>query len=91
MNAFLTKFIQKTKSDVSVPIDVYNVSKPYSCTNLNADKITYLATEFIFNRNMKFVYKSVPVDVKKVDNHAENYVKEKEFYEEFLNAFYTKV
>ena len=91
MNAFLTKFMQKTKSDISVPIDIFNASKPYSCTNLNADKITYLATEFIFNRSMKFQYESVPVDVKRVESHAENYVKEKEFYEKFLSAFYSKV
>ena len=81
MNAFLTKFMQKTKSDISVPIDLFNASKQYSCTNLNADKITYLATEFIFNRNMKFQYESVPVDVKQTGDRAENYVKEKEFYE----------
>ena len=91
MNAFLTRFMQKTKSDISVPIDLFNASKPYSCTNLNADKITYLATEFIFNRSMKFQYETVPVDVKQAGDRAENYVKEKEFYEKFLSAFYTKV
>ena len=90
MNAFLKKFITATKKDISVPVDLFNASAPYSCTNLNADKVTYLATEFIVNRTMSFNYHSVPVDVTQSGNHAENYVKEKEFYEMFLSVFYTK-
>ena len=73
-----------------MPISVFNATQGYSCTNLNPDRITYLATEFIINRDMKVEFKSVPVDVKQVDNHAENYVKEKDFFELFLSVFYNK-
>lgn len=90
LNAILQKFFKATRSDVSVPVNIYNAVKPYSCTNLNPDRITYLATEFIVNRDMAIQFKSVPVTVTQVENHAENYVKEKEFYELFLSIFYTK-
>ncbi len=89
-SAFLKKVITQTKQDISLPISLYNTSRPYSCTNLNPDRITYLATEFVVNRNMALSFKAVPVDVKTNGNYAENYVKEKEFYEMFLSIFYTK-
>lgn len=90
-NAFLKKLIAQTKQDISLPVDLYNISRPYSATNLNADRITYLATEFVIKRNMKLAYTSVPVDVKPVGEYVENTVREKEFYEMFLSIFYTKV
>lgn len=91
LGAFISKFINKTKGDIGVPVSVFNATKPYSFTNLNANKITYLATEFIVNKDMKINMKSVPVTVKLNGNNAENYVKEEEFYEMFLDIFYDKV
>ena len=91
LNSFILKFINQTKSDIGVPINVFNASKPYSFTNLNANRITYLATEFILNKKMAIKMKSVPVTVEKQGNNAANYVKEDEFYELFLDVFYEKV
>ena len=91
LNSFMKEFIKQTRSDFGTPIRVFNASKPYSYTNLNANRITYLATEFILNRNMKIVTKNVPVTVKQNGDRAENYVKEKEFYDLFLSVFYEKV
>ena len=91
LNSFISKFIKQTKSDIGVPINVFNASKPYSFTNLNANRITYLATEFILNKKMAIKMKSVPVTVEKQGNNAANYVKEDEFYELFLDVFYEKV
>lgn len=91
LNSFISKFINHTKSDIGVPINVFNASKPYSFTNLNANRITYLATEFILNKKMAIQMKSVPVTVEKQGNNAANYVKEEQFYELFLDVFYEKV
>ena len=91
LNSFISKFINQTKSDIGVPINVFNASKPYSFTNLNANRTTYLATEFILNKKMAIKMKSVPVTVEKQGNNAANYVKEDEFYELFLDVFYEKV
>lgn len=89
-SAFLKKVIAETKQNISLPLSLYDVAQPYTCTNLNPDRITYLATEFVVNRNMKQSFSNVPVDVVTNGNYAENYVKEKEFYEMFLSIFYTK-
>ncbi|HCA04259.1 MAG TPA: hypothetical protein DEO32_00020 [Ruminococcaceae bacterium] len=91
LSSFINKFVSLTKNNVGVPMSVYNASAPYSYTNLNPNRIAYLATEFIVNKNMKIKMQSVPVTVKQNENHAENYVKEEEFYKIFLNTFYEKV
>ena len=87
---FVAKVVAETRKDIQTPLRIKDIAEPYSCTNLNADRITYLSTEFIVNRDMKFVYSSVPVEVAQVGDNAENYVKEKEFYELFLKLFYQK-
>ena len=90
IHQFLQKFFSATRKNIAVPVDLYNVSKPYCCTNLNPDRITYLATEFVVNRHITPEYINVPVDVAQEDGAAKNYVREKEFYEMFLDVFYTK-
>ena len=89
-SAFLQKTISQTKQNISLPVDLYQISKPYSATNLNPDRITYFATEYVVKRKMKLAFKSVPVDVQMAGEYSENIVKEKEFYEMFLSIFYTK-
>lgn len=91
LNAFIKKFISATKKDVSTAVKLFRASSPYSCTNLDADKITYLATEFVVNRNMEYNILSVPVEVKQEGKEAQNIVKEEEFFESFLKIFYNKV
>lgn len=91
LSSFLKEFIKQTKADIGTPMRLFDASKPYSCTNLNANRITYLATEFIMNRDIKIEMSSVPVTYKLVGKNAENYVKEEEFYELFLKIFYDKM
>ena len=92
---YLSSFIQKTinlsKSDLSTPLRLYNEAEPYTCTNISANKVTYLASELLSKGAIGTETISVPVTVTQVENHAENYIKEKEFYELFLDVFYEEV
>lgn len=92
---YLTEFMKKTislsKSDLSTPINLYNTASDYSCTNMTINGVTYLATELLGRGNVKTETETLPVDVKQVKNHAENYLREKEFYEQFLSIFYDEV
>lgn len=92
---YLSSFIQKTinlsKSDLSTPLRLYNEAEPYTCTNISANKVTYLASELLGKGAIGTETISVPVTVTQVENHAENYIKEKEFYELFLDVFYEEV
>ncbi len=90
MESFLNKLIKKTGSDFSTPLKLYSTVETYSCTNLNPSKISYLAKEAVMG-GIKYEIMNVPVTVTQVDTHAENYIKEKEFYEMFLKVFYDEV
>ena len=92
---YLTEFIKKTisltKSDFSTPVRLYNAAEEYSCTNITLNGVTFLATELLGKGNIVTETKTLPVDVKQVDDHAENYLREEEFYELFLSVFYDEV
>lgn len=46
LNAFIRKTLDATKKDIRTPVILYNRMKPYIVTDLTADEIAYLATEF---------------------------------------------
>lgn len=91
LKSFINKVIPMAKSDLSVPLSLYDTAKEYSTTNITTNGVTYLATELLSKGTPKLEMNAVPVDVKQVENHAENYIKETEFYELFLSVFYTEV
>ena len=92
LTEFMKKTISQTKSDFSTPVRLYNAAGDYSCTNITLNGVTFLATELLGKGNeLKTETKTIPVDVKANGDHAENYLREEEFYELFLNVFYDEV
>lgn len=89
IQSFINTVIQQTKEDISTPLDIFNAVGDYSCTNLNASRIMYLAGVAVSNQSMSYEMCNVPGEVKMGDVYAEYYVNEKEFYEMFLNVYYT--
>lgn len=45
--ALYNQAISQIKSDLTLPISLYNAVSPYVSTNLSLDEITYLATELV--------------------------------------------
>lgn len=91
IQSFLNKTIEQTKQDFGTPINLYNDSAPYSCTNLNPSKVCYLAQTAIKNGSMAIDMVSVPGEVTMGKKYAEFNVDEKAFYEQFLSIYYTKM
>lgn len=91
LRSFMDKVIAQTKEDILTPIDLYNESAPYSCTNLSPSKVMYLAQSAVTNGSMSIDMLSVPGDVRMGEKYAEFIVNEDAFYELFLSVFYTKV
>ncbi len=91
VKSFMDKAIEQTKQDISTPVNLFNASTPYTCTNLNPSKICYLAETAVTSNGMSVEMSSVPGKVKMGETYAEYYVNEKEFYELFLQVFYTPV
>lgn len=91
INAFISKLISQTKSDISTPLNLFNTSSEYSCTNLNASKVCYLAATALTSNGMSYDTLSVPGEVKLNGDYAEFYIDETNFYEMFLSVFYQPV
>lgn len=88
---FMNKVISATKEKITTPVDLFNSSSPYTCTNLNPSKILYLAQSVVMSNGMSVEMNTVPGEAKMGEIYAEYYVNESEFYELFLNVFYTPV
>lgn len=91
LESFANKLLNETKKDLSAPINLFNASKPYVCTNLDASRITYLAINAIRGGYDQFEIKTVPGKVKEGKKYAEFYVDEDEFFEMFLSVYYKPV
>lgn len=89
--AFMQKVISQTKENISTPVDLFNASSPYTCTNLNPSKICYLAETAVTSNGMSVNMTSVPGEITLNGEHAEFYVDEDNFYEMFLNIFYIEM
>lgn len=91
LKAFMDKFIESTKKDLTTPITVYDASAPYSCTNLNPSKICYLAESVVKSNGLSVEMMNVPGEVKAGEKFAEFYIDEEKFYEMFLDVFYKEI
>lgn len=83
--------LQQTKEDLTTPIDLFNASAPYSCTNLNPSKVSYLAQQAVLGGMNGIDMVSVPGQVTMGSKYAEFNVSEAEFYQLFLSIYYTKI
>ena len=88
---FMDKVISATKKQITTPVDLFNASSQYTCTNLNPSKILYLAQSVVLSDGMSVEMSTVPGEAKMGKEYAEFYVDESKFYEQFLYVFYNQV
>lgn len=88
---FMDKVISATKKQITTPVDLFNASSPYTCTNLNPSRILYLAESIVMSDGMSVEMNTVPGEAKMGKEYAEFYVDESKFYELFLSVFYKQV
>ena len=88
LKAFATRATQKTKQDISVPVNLYNVVRDYSVTNINASRIAFLTTKYI-NSNMSLDFHTVKGEVVKGE-YAEFHIDQDALDALMLDVFYTR-
>lgn len=89
--SFMKYVLKEAKKNLSMPVELFNSSAPYSVTNLNAAKVSYLAKEIVLGGTPSIDIVSVEGDTKINGNYAEFTLKEKEFYELFLSVYYEQI
>ena len=92
LEGFASKLFDMTKSDITAPVNLFNSSSPYTCTNIDSSKIAYLASRVVQGTfNGEFEIKTVKGDMKKGKTYNEFYVNEDELFKLFLSVYYIPV
>lgn len=92
LNSFIHQAIDLTKKDVRTPLSLYDKIADYSRTDIDASKITYLASVFLqsgFSADEDLI--KIPGKTVLGEKYAEYYVDTNEFFEIVLDTYYTKV
>lgn len=88
---FLSQMLSSIKHDLSSAVRIFNDSAPYSCTNLNAARVTYLASELAFGSKPKTEMQTVPGEMAYDGGVPRFNVNEEQFFEQFLSVYYEKM
>lgn len=85
--------INRTKNDITFPLKLYNRVVSNSITNIDASKVTYLATTVVSNKETASVdFIKLNGEYKKgEDNFSELYLDNTQIFETVLSLFYTKI
>lgn len=89
--AFVEKLIPSVKNDISVVLDLYNTALDYTVTNINAAKITYLATTFARSSVEEINIETVEGETIMGEYYAEFYPDETALFELMLEVYYNEI
>ncbi len=89
--SYLSTLQSKLKKNPTSAITLFNESSPYSCTNLTAAKVAYLAKEVMFGGGLKPEILTVPGTMTYDGELASYHVNEEKFFKQFLEVFYEKM
>ena len=90
ISSFFNKCIEKTKRNITFPIDIYKSTSKYFVTNLGVSEISFLASCALKN-NLGLEYKTIEGSLKKGDEYAEYYLNDQSVYKTIIDVFYSSV
>lgn len=89
MSAFAKSAVEKTRSDMTFPLRLFNDIQNYTVTDLTPSQITYLAANYLTGvENMTML--SLEGTIEKVDAHAQFTPDSTALFETVLKLFYKK-
>lgn len=91
LNAFFDKAMQATKEDLQVPLNLFNEVSADSVSNLDASKITFLATNLLQHHSTPVFHQAPGTVTEGAGGKAQYHVDEKALYELVLKVFYEPV
>lgn len=90
ISAFASKVVALTKQDIRTPLNLYNSLDGYIYTDIGADRVTYLASNFMGGVSNMDTY-NIAGSVVKGESFAEYEVDMAALYELVLEVFYEEV
>ena len=91
---YVTEFsklvVQKSKSSLSFPVDLFSSLAPYMVTNLDIPSVTFLSTTFL-NNSAVFNFRDLKGTFDKLNGSTVCYLDEVDLFEAVLQMFYVQV
>ena len=91
LTAFIPAAKSAVKSDLSLPVELYQTLSEYMVTDISADEVTYLASEALQCDFSEENLHIVNVEVKQGEKYEEYYTKDNELYQMIIDIFYEEV
>lgn len=91
LKSFSSTALNMTKSDLTTPVNLYNIVSDNSETNLSPSKITAFATCVVSNGINELDFIQVPGNITSDGTYAQYVVDEEGLYELILDTYYTPV
>lgn len=91
MKCFIRQALEKTKSNLLFPKELYQIASDYMITNLTASRVSYLASVFAAHGLEDNAVLTVPGTIEERDNYALYHVDDKALYDMILAVFYQKI
>ncbi len=88
LSAFMNQVFDRTKSDVTIPLKLYDMVKEYIFTDISIDEMSYLASELLGYSVKETKMYSIPGQTIMGNKFEEFYVDESALREQILNIFY---
>lgn len=89
--AFITKALQATKEDLSVPLALYQAITSYMVTDITPSRVTYLASLVLEGGFRMEDMVTVPGTAQMGEIYAEYHVDEEGLYQMILDIFYEEI
>lgn len=92
INAFASQIVPAIKNDLTLPMDLYNDSSKYTVTNIDASKLTYLASSLATKfSGIEFITINGQYEMVEGDKSAQYKIDNEQLFETILDLFYTKI
>ena len=91
IESFFKTLAAGTKENLMLPVDLFNAASPYTVTNIDIPKVTYLASYILEKDFSEIEMQNVPGEVVQGEVYAEYHLDQEKFFEMFLNVYYTPV
>ncbi|MBP5493709.1 MAG: LCP family protein [Lachnospiraceae bacterium] len=92
ISALFAKILEKTKEDATFPVKLLDILKDYTVTDLDASKISYLATTCVnYEFDTQNIYTLSGENVVNEDGYEEFYVDEDSLKDLIFDLFYEKI
>lgn len=90
INAFVTKALQETKSDVTTLLSLYQAMEGYTYTDMSLADVTFLLTCFV-NSGAHFNFSTIEGTTERDGENAVYHLDQTSLYETVLKIYYTPV